>query len=104
MHIAIQKNTTLFVPNMNVDCCICLQNIGSKNPACKTTSCGHTFHVDCLLEWRKRSSSCPICRQSSKNDEISKHIIEYLASPQNVELDGSRRYIRIGVPPWRRYL
>ncbi|KAH7284994.1 hypothetical protein KP509_33G006400 [Ceratopteris richardii] len=42
-------------------CPTCLEGFDSTNPR-KTTSCGHTFHLPCLLEWMEQSTRCPICR------------------------------------------
>lgn len=42
-------------------CVICQEDLplGSK---AKSMPCGHKFHDDCLLEWVKKSNSCPTCR------------------------------------------
>ena len=47
---------------MNQDeCPICLAHI--TNDTFTKTSCGHTFHAECLNEWTKNNCSCPLCRQ-----------------------------------------
>ncbi|MCO5609385.1 hypothetical protein L7F22_063611 [Adiantum nelumboides] len=42
-------------------CPTCLEGFDPTNPK-KLTSCGHSFHLACILEWMERSSHCPICR------------------------------------------
>lgn len=42
------------------DCSICLDTLAS-NPS-QTLHCGHQFHQECVTQWLKRSSQCPICR------------------------------------------
>lgn len=32
----------------------------------------HIFHVECLIEWVKKSEHCPLCRQQISRNEISK--------------------------------
>eukprot|EP00441_Pelagodinium_beii_P013736 CAMPEP_0197663352 /NCGR_PEP_ID=MMETSP1338-20131121/57107_1 /TAXON_ID=43686 ORGANISM="Pelagodinium beii, Strain RCC1491" /NCGR_SAMPLE_ID=MMETSP1338 /ASSEMBLY_ACC=CAM_ASM_000754 /LENGTH=251 /DNA_ID=CAMNT_0043241671 /DNA_START=24 /DNA_END=779 /DNA_ORIENTATION=- len=47
---------------MQEDVCVVCQEsliVGSK---AKTMPCGHLFHDDCLIEWVKKSNSCPTCR------------------------------------------
>lgn len=41
-------------------CCICLDGYGSDNPRCEGT-CGHHFHIQCLISWKQRSNKCPLC-------------------------------------------
>jgi hypothetical protein len=50
------------------DCAICLEAMPSgaetaDDRSCRLcrTSCGHTFHNDCLAEWLLNGSSCPLC-------------------------------------------
>ena len=31
-----------------------------------TISCGHTFCKNCICEWQKRNSNCPLCRMDIK--------------------------------------
>ena len=33
--------------------------------------CGHNLHNDCLKPWVERANSCPICRQSFYQVELS---------------------------------
>ncbi|KAH7366118.1 hypothetical protein KP509_18G064000 [Ceratopteris richardii] len=47
--------------NRHVHCPTCLEGFDSRNPP-KLTSCGHAFHLPCILEWTERSNNCPICR------------------------------------------
>ena len=41
-------------------CSICLEDL---NDDIMTTSCGHTFHNNCINEWKNHASTCPICRK-----------------------------------------
>lgn len=43
-------------------CTICRDAIDTET-ACKTI-CSHLFHVNCLAEWTKNNSYCPICKQN----------------------------------------
>lgn len=36
--------------------------------------CGHNLHNDCLKPWVERANSCPICRQSFNQVELSTKI------------------------------
>lgn len=36
--------------------------------------CGHNLHNDCLKPWVERANSCPICRQSFIQVELSDYI------------------------------
>ncbi|KAK7199176.1 Zinc finger C3HC4 type (RING finger) containing protein [Novymonas esmeraldas] len=41
-------------------CCICLEEYTSDNPMFRG-ACQHHFHLPCLMEWKQRSNSCPMC-------------------------------------------
>jgi hypothetical protein len=47
------------------ECSICLDNL---NDNFMYTDCGHVYHTDCVLRWKKIKNSCPLC---------SKKIVEY---------------------------
>ena len=46
-------------------CAICLSNISEKNKY--TLDCNHNFHIDCIVEWfRKSNGNCPCCWDNKK--------------------------------------
>ena len=50
-------------------CSICFEQVPSTNSAkTKRLSCGHAFHIDCILNWFVNSDICPICRKSQTKD------------------------------------
>ena len=56
--------TILFTDIMsNETCSICLESF-AKNEKISLLSCNHTFHKQCITEWFKKDTSCPICRQN----------------------------------------
>ncbi|CBZ28219.1 conserved hypothetical protein [Leishmania mexicana MHOM/GT/2001/U1103] len=42
------------------ECCICLEVYTNENPMFRG-ACQHHFHLPCLMEWKQRSSLCPMC-------------------------------------------
>ena len=43
-------------------CAICLDELCLGNTNMTTTSCGHTFHLSCLLKSLNTKNLCPMCR------------------------------------------
>lgn len=43
-----------------VECSICLETIQDY---CCNTTCGHTFHRQCIEQWLFDNNSCPVCRE-----------------------------------------
>lgn len=43
----------------------------------KRISCGHTFCSLCISQWRQKSNSCPICRNSFSLNEVYRDLIAY---------------------------
>jgi len=39
-------------------CPTCLEEYTEEHPK-TTVSCGHSFHLSCILEWANRSDTCP---------------------------------------------
>lgn len=49
----------------NEQCSICMDHvrvIESNNQMEQISSCGHMFHKSCLLAWREKNQTCPLCR------------------------------------------
>ncbi|KAG0417559.1 ERAD-associated E3 ubiquitin-protein ligase HRD1 [Dictyocoela roeselum] len=45
--------------NWNI-CPICQEEMA----AARKVSCGHLFHLECLLKWAEQQQVCPICRRA----------------------------------------
>lgn len=55
------------------ECSICLISYKSSDILSKIKSCNHLYHQSCLLEWKKRSNTCPLCRiDVVENIEVKK--------------------------------
>jgi hypothetical protein len=49
------------VQEISKECSICLEKI-KKDDNVTTIDCAHTFHYNCIMEWGKYKSECPLCR------------------------------------------
>jgi hypothetical protein len=57
------ENTCKYCKNKNknnIECAICLE-ILTKNV--KKLSCNHIFHKKCIVQWKRKSNTCPLCRK-----------------------------------------
>jgi hypothetical protein len=45
----------------DIECSICFESLYSTDA--RTLSCGHDFHLSCLLEWTIQKKNCPMCRK-----------------------------------------
>jgi hypothetical protein len=41
-------------------CSICLDEYTDEDPSMATT-CGHGYHLQCIMQWAQRSRECPLC-------------------------------------------
>lgn len=41
-------------------CSICLDEFNDEDPIAET-SCGHGYHLQCIMQWAQRSQECPLC-------------------------------------------
>jgi hypothetical protein len=46
---------------ISTDCPVCYEEIGSNNSC--TTTCGHSFCLNCLLQAYSSQNTCPLCRE-----------------------------------------
>lgn len=54
-------------------CAICMEDIDETISETNRAilSCSHEFHPKCILEWFKKSNTCPTCRESHmKKEEV----------------------------------
>ncbi|KAJ7595636.1 hypothetical protein C8J56DRAFT_774643, partial [Mycena floridula] len=47
-------------------CPICLDDYKSLDPVLKLPDCSHWLHKECLQQWLKGASTCPVCRKAVK--------------------------------------
>lgn len=77
----------------NFECCIC--NEKNDNLIVKL-DCNHYFHKSCLINWIKKSNSCPLCRKNVFKcincNNKGYTIIEYTGKIIPVELRNSLLY------------
>ncbi|KAH1079569.1 hypothetical protein AAZX31_19G240900 [Glycine max] len=53
------------VPGPNDGCCtICLSEYKTKDTIRCIPECAHCFHAECIDEWLRMNSTCPVCRNS----------------------------------------
>lgn len=65
-----QKKKDTYKPLDTPMCSICVTEIGDSEGR-YTTSCGHSFHLECVLPWFARSTYCPNCRKKDIKNPIS---------------------------------
>lgn len=67
---SIDTLSSLIINVMNVEqmelydreCSICKDTIEIDNNFIKSPSCNHIFHSNCIIQWIKLQSFCPVCR------------------------------------------
>lgn len=59
--IELSKSVEPIVEEEHV-CPTCLEEYDDDNPKI-IAKCGHHFHLACILEWKERSDTCPVCDQ-----------------------------------------
>ncbi|KAJ6598858.1 hypothetical protein DFH09DRAFT_902978 [Mycena vulgaris] len=47
-------------------CPICLDDYQASDPVMKLGDCRHWLHKECLEQWLKGASTCPVCRKDVK--------------------------------------
>ncbi|KAJ7498721.1 hypothetical protein FB451DRAFT_1015638, partial [Mycena latifolia] len=53
-------------PESDQRCPICLDDYQSSDPVMKLGDCRHWLHKECLEQWLKGASTCPVCRKDVK--------------------------------------
>jgi hypothetical protein len=68
-------------------CCVCLDAVCDKNMDMTRTSCGHVFHLSCLLKSLKMKNACPMCRSELENSRPSHpaNVLTPVSSEQMIE-------------------
>jgi hypothetical protein len=45
----------------------CLEPLGCRESP-KLPNCGHAFHCQCLVEWMRTKTTCPVCREEAREE------------------------------------
>jgi hypothetical protein len=61
--ITKQKKPKEYSIKESVQCVICYEMIHDCNKDFEVLKCNHVFHNCCIGSWKRRSDSCPCCRQ-----------------------------------------
>ena len=76
------KGTTVDSEMKDEICTICVSEYEVGDQITKT-KCNHVFHTNCISEWVKYKTECPVCRKSIQTiDESIKDSKEYNTSSQ----------------------
>lgn len=72
----------------DIHCPICLDDYNPEDPVTKLSGCSHWLHKDCLQQWLRTASTCPVCRQSLKGIErrCPRHSVAMRAPPRPMEV------------------
>ena len=76
-------------------CSICLQEYQDNEQTYTLDACGHKFHTKCIIDWFRRASTCPCCRNN--NVEAFDNIPAYILRERAKELRKISR--RNNAPP-----
>jgi hypothetical protein len=52
-----------------LECCICLTQFDEDCIVSLLPKCHHILHKECMIEWGKYKSSCPICRNNVEEEK-----------------------------------
>lgn len=67
--IQLGQSWELPEPNDNT-CPICLGTYKSKETLRTIPECNHYFHANCIDEWLRRNTTCPLCRNPSEGNKV----------------------------------
>jgi hypothetical protein len=63
VNFAVDTFVPISLPSSDTTCPICRLNVSENDSADWTSlTCDHTFHAQCISEWVKYKSTCPLCR------------------------------------------
>jgi len=57
---------TLKAGKEDLECAVCLEKFEDEESLRLLPKCSHVFHTECIDEWFKSHSTCPLCRTSLK--------------------------------------
>ena len=64
----------LALADTHLQCPICMEVFIMAT----SLNCGHTFCQDCIVDWRKKTKQCPVCRTRIKNMASSTAVDQFI--------------------------
>ena len=81
------SKTDIYILVEGEDCPICMETLDTN---VIVTHCAHKFHSNCLMEWNRQNTTCPLCRtelgstgEEVKREEQKGENIPRLENPLN---------------------
>ncbi len=62
------KHISKYESRKETECVICLAQFKGTDIIKVFVTCDHIFHKKCLLNWLKKSNTCPLCKHDLTND------------------------------------
>ncbi len=93
------KMDTISILSYTDLCSICYSKMENNS---KTFSCSHTYHKNCINEWFKNNTTCPICRKNIINEikkPQKKNSVRPIINQHELQIHIRRR--REEIPPQR---
>ncbi|CAD8069947.1 unnamed protein product [Paramecium sonneborni] len=72
-------------------CCICLVQFLRRDQT-RETPCKHFFHTNCLRDWTRKNTTCPVCRQELGEADIQKYLCLSQQMTHKNEIDNSNSH------------
>lgn len=84
LEVELSKSTEAIISAIEEEdvCPTCLEEYDTENPKI-TTKCEHHFHLACILEWKERSDTCPVCDKEMIFNTLSDNLPEVQLAARN---------------------
>jgi len=77
-----------FIKNIHSNCPVCLEDLFNSVKSARFLKCGHSMHLECLIEYSKTNYKCPLCNVSMVNvNNIIENEVNNTPMPEELQID-----------------